>query len=84
VRQNNAVASARASALLKTKMTSQLVEGEDFYREGAALVFTAGYHLRRGYCCESRCRHCPYRKAANIMDDSENSCVATVEARHGE
>jgi 2-iminoacetate synthase ThiH len=37
------------------------VEGEDFYREGAYVVFTARYHLRRGYCCESGCRHCPYR-----------------------
>ena len=37
-----------------------LVEGEDFYREGAYVVFTARYHLRRGYCCESGCRHCPY------------------------
>ena len=37
-----------------------LVEGVDFYREGAYVVFTAGYHLRRGYCCESGCRHCPY------------------------
>lgn len=36
------------------------VEGEDFYREGAFLVFTARYHLRRGYCCGSGCRHCPY------------------------
>jgi hypothetical protein len=40
------------------------VEGEDFYREGAYVVFTARYHLRRGYCCESACRHCPYRDAA--------------------
>ncbi len=38
-----------------------LVEGEDFYREGAYVVFTARHHLRRGYCCESGCRHCPYR-----------------------
>ena len=37
-----------------------LVEGVDFYREGAYVVFTARYHLRRGYCCESGCRHCPY------------------------
>ena len=36
------------------------VEGVDFYREGAYVVFTAAYHLRRGYCCESGCRHCPY------------------------
>jgi hypothetical protein len=36
------------------------VEGVDFYREGAYVVFTEQYHLRRGYCCESGCRHCPY------------------------
>ena len=37
-----------------------LREGEDFYREGGYVVFTARYHLRRGYCCGSGCRHCPY------------------------
>jgi len=37
-----------------------LVVGEDYYLEGDAVVFTARYHLRRGYCCESGCRHCPY------------------------
>ena len=36
------------------------VEGEDFYLEGGYVVFTARYHLRRGYCCESGCRHCPF------------------------
>lgn len=37
-----------------------LVEGEDFYWEGAVMVFTARFLLRRGYCCENGCRHCPY------------------------
>lgn len=23
-------------------------------------VMTAAYHLTRGTCCESQCRHCPY------------------------
>ena len=41
-----------------------LVEGDDYYVEGAAIVFTASYHLRRGYCCENRCRHCPYGPGA--------------------
>jgi len=36
-----------------------LQEG-DFYLEGANMVFTAQYHLRRGSCCGSGCRHCPY------------------------
>ena len=37
-----------------------LIEGEDYYVEGAAFVFTAAYHLKRGYCCGNGCRHCPY------------------------
>ena len=47
---------------------SPLKEGEDFYREGASIVFTALYHLKRGYCCESGCRHCPYRTGAEARD----------------
>ena len=34
---------------------------EDFYFEGPYLVFTAAYHLKRGFCCNSDCRHCPYK-----------------------
>ena len=33
---------------------------EDCYFDGPYLVFTAAYHLKRGYCCFSACRHCPY------------------------
>ena len=32
----------------------------DTYQEGATIVFTAQFHLRRGYCCGNGCRHCPY------------------------
>jgi len=32
----------------------------DFYFEGRNMVFTAQYHLKRGSCCGSGCRHCPY------------------------
>jgi hypothetical protein len=34
---------------------------EDFYWDGPYVVFTAAYHLKRGYCCNSECRHCPYK-----------------------
>lgn len=33
---------------------------EDYYYEGKNLIFTAAYHLKRGSCCQSGCRHCPY------------------------
>ena len=37
-----------------------LVENEDYYFENGLMVLTARYLLRRGYCCEQGCRHCPY------------------------
>jgi len=36
------------------------LDPEDYYFEGPYLVFTAAYHLKRGTCCGSGCRHCPY------------------------
>ncbi len=38
-----------------------LIEGEDFYLtpEGYR-CFTEKHLLKRGYCCKSGCRHCPY------------------------
>ncbi len=37
------------------------IEDGDYYLtpEGYR-CFTEQYHLKRGYCCESNCRHCPY------------------------
>jgi hypothetical protein len=45
----------------------QLTAGEDYYLENGNWVFTAKYLLRRGYCCRSGCRHCPY---GFVPDDS--------------
>ena len=46
---------------------------EDYYIENGYYVFTEKYHLKRGYCCGSGCRHCPYTKKAvkkNFNNDS--------------
>ncbi len=39
-----------------------LAAGSDTYRDPSTglVVFTAGYLARRGTCCDSECRHCPY------------------------
>ena len=37
-----------------------LEEGDFYLSEEGYKVFTKQYHLKRGYCCESGCRHCPY------------------------
>jgi hypothetical protein len=37
------------------------LEPDDFYySEEGYIVFTEKYHLKRGHCCKSGCRHCPY------------------------
>ena len=42
------------------------LEKEDFYyaNEGY-IIFTEKYHLKRGYCCNNNCKHCPYKKEIN-------------------
>lgn len=39
---------------------------EDYYMtpEGY-LVFTEKYHLKRGYCCQSGCKHCPWKNKSS-------------------
>jgi Family of unknown function (DUF5522) len=46
---------------LSKQTDGALVADEDYYLEGSAMVFTATYHQRRGYCCGNGCRHCPYK-----------------------
>jgi len=37
-----------------------LEPGDFYFNDQGLMVFTAQYHTRRGYCCQSGCRHCPY------------------------
>jgi len=50
------------------------IDSEDYYMsvEGY-VVFTEKYHLKRGYCCKSGCRHCPYgyNKKTGLFDKKE-------------
>ena len=53
-------------------------EKEDFYIENGKYVFTESYHLKRGYCCGSGCRHCPFEpkylknNTKTIVDTNKN------------
>ncbi|MGY6743771.1 MAG: DUF5522 domain-containing protein [Cecembia sp.] len=40
----------------------ELRPGDYYFNEQGLMVFTAQYHLRRGYCCSSGCKHCPYKE----------------------
>lgn len=38
-----------------------LIKGEDYYLSAQGYrIFTEKYLLKRGYCCQSGCKHCPY------------------------
>lgn len=37
------------------------LDPSDYYKTADGyIVFTEQYHLKRGYCCKSGCKHCPY------------------------
>ena len=41
---------------------NQLNPEEYYISQDGYIVFTKKYHLKRGYCCQSNCKNCPYRK----------------------
>ncbi|MDG0973560.1 MAG: DUF5522 domain-containing protein [Crocinitomicaceae bacterium] len=42
------------------KKKIEIEPGDSYKTEEGYIVFTEQYHLKRGYCCKSGCRHCPY------------------------
>ncbi len=58
----------------------QNLDPEDYYlsQEGY-ILFTEKYHLKRGYCCKSGCKHCPYgyNKKTDSFDRKNNSEIKT-------
>ncbi len=48
------------------------VEGIDYCVEGGRWVFTAAYHRKRGHCCASGCRHCPFGNAPADREGATN------------
>jgi len=55
-------------------MREDLEEGVDYYIDNGLWVFTDNYLLKRGYCCESGCRHCPYgyhKKIKELKDKKD-------------
>jgi hypothetical protein len=50
------------------------LDPEDFYYSAEGyIVFTGKYHLKRGYCCKSGCKHCPYgfNKKTGLFDKKD-------------
>lgn len=47
-------------SLLDMKKIVPVEEGDYYLTPEGYRCFTEQFHLKRGYCCESGCRHCPY------------------------
>jgi len=39
---------------------SKITDEKFYYLENGKVVFTPEYHMARGSCCGSKCRHCPF------------------------
>ncbi|QIX61279.1 hypothetical protein HER32_08835 [Hymenobacter sp. BT18] len=50
------------SAALPSPAPQPLQPGDYYFTPEGLMVFTEQYHRRRGSCCGSGCRHCPWRK----------------------
>ena len=50
---------------MEFKKPISLEEGDYYINKDGYRVFTEKYHLKRGYCCKSGCKHCPYEYDKN-------------------
>tara|TARA_R110000824_G_scaffold57118_3_gene155649 strand:+ start:1682 stop:1891 length:210 start_codon:yes stop_codon:yes gene_type:complete len=55
IRKDDWVTQLHYKEFIKPKLQPQ-----DFYWKDGKIVMTEEYHKRRGYCCGSGCKHCPY------------------------
>ena len=46
----------------------KLLPTDFYYNENGLMVMTESYHLRRGYCCNNNCKHCPYKNKTQQND----------------
>ncbi|MEJ5995573.1 DUF5522 domain-containing protein [Pedobacter sp. Du54] len=60
-------------------------EVDYYFNEDGLMVFTAAYHLKRGYCCKNKCKHCPWRNREQSIepgvDSLESNSLKKIDAR---
>ena len=49
---------------------NELAKDEYYYSKEGYIIFTEKYHLKRGYCCNNNCKHCPFKKEQKKNDKS--------------
>lgn len=61
--QLTATATATATVFAtfaRMSLLSELDKDDYYFSPEGYVVFTAKYLLKRGYCCQNGCKHCPY------------------------
>lgn len=48
-----------------------LDEDEYYLSEEGYIIYTEKYHLKRGYCCDNNCKHCPYKEKGEKKKDEK-------------
>jgi hypothetical protein len=62
---------------------AKLLEGEDYYvLPDGRLVMTAGYLLKRGWCCGNGCLNCPYDYQA--VPEPKRSSLLALRDKHNQ
>lgn len=46
-----------------------------YFNEEGLMVFTAAYHLKRGYCCKNKCRHCPWNYGREVKSKEQTAKI---------
>ncbi|WP_161626154.1 DUF5522 domain-containing protein [Hugenholtzia roseola] len=46
---------------MNEKPLPKLTKDDYYFNQEGLMVFTEQYHLKRGYCCKSGCKHCPWQ-----------------------
>lgn len=53
----------------------ELVQDLDYYWENGRVIFTARFLTKRGRCCDSGCRHCPYKTEQSVANAAPSQSV---------
>ena len=53
IRNDDWISKLHYREIIKTKP-------KDFYWDNGKIVMTEQFHIKRGNCCGSGCKHCPY------------------------
>jgi len=59
----------------------QTENAPEFYLENGCVVFTAACHLKRGACCGSGCRHCPFEPRHQVGATTVSAGIDLVARR---